>query len=66
MLCAVHLSILADILSGPLVLLHGVLRFDVCENFTSCTEQVYEVPTLLEMSRYYNTTLCHYWDMSVK
>ncbi len=21
---------------------------------------------LLKMSRYYNTTLCHYWDMSVK
>ncbi len=22
--------------------------------------------TLLKMSRYYNTTMCHYWDMSVK
>ncbi len=22
--------------------------------------------TLLKMGRYYNTTLCHYWDMSVK
>ncbi len=21
--------------------------------------------TLLKMGRYYNTTLCHYWDMSV-
>ncbi len=22
-------------------------------------------PALLKMSHYYNTTLCHYWDMSV-
>ncbi len=22
--------------------------------------------TLLKMGRYYNTTMCHYWDMSVK
>ncbi len=22
--------------------------------------------TLLKMGRYYNTTTCHYWDMSVK
>ncbi len=23
-------------------------------------------PTLLKMVRYYSTTMCHYWDMSVK
>ncbi len=25
-----------------------------------------QLTILLKMSRYYNTTLCHYWDMSVK
>ncbi len=25
-----------------------------------------DVSTLLKMGRYYNTTMCHYWDMSVK
>ncbi len=25
-----------------------------------------EVLTLLKMACYYNTTMCHYWDMSVK
>ncbi len=24
------------------------------------------VPTLLKMGRYYNATMCHYWDMSLK
>ncbi len=24
------------------------------------------IGTLLKMGRYYNTTMCHYWDMSVK
>ncbi len=26
----------------------------------------YLTSTLLIMGRYYNTTMCHYWDMSVK
>ncbi len=25
-----------------------------------------QVSILLKMGRYYNTTMCHYWDMSVK
>ncbi len=29
------------------------------------TEPPIEITTLLKMGRYYSTTMCHYWDMSV-
>ncbi len=31
-----------------------------------CGEMFIMTSALLKMGRYYNTTMCHYWDMLVK
>ncbi len=50
----------------------GLLRYRFCGFFPVnkyrkvAYSQVPGLCTLLKMGRYYSTTLCHYWDMSVK
>ncbi len=44
----------------------GVVVFGGEQSNDSHRVEVVRFITLLKMGRYYNTTLCHYWDMSVK
>ncbi len=51
----------------PYILIYGLTKLGSVdwEGIYAHTTQYVE-STLLKMGRYYNTTLCHYWDMSVK
>ncbi len=60
-------SVAIDIVFVEIVVREGSIYFAaaVHGNTPACIKLCMSI-TLLKMDRYYSTTMCHYWDMSVK